>query len=90
MPGISAREPESEVEALFRPALDPLASAVVAEANRTGADLVSVDVDSLGELRPAFDDITPLDNGSIDWAIDDALVRAVADLQQAGRTVAVL
>ena len=86
VPGISANEPDSEVEALFRPAHDPLASAVVAEAHRTGADLVSVDVDSLGELRPAFDDIRSLENESL----DDALARAVADLQEAGRSVAVL
>jgi cation-transporting P-type ATPase I len=85
VPGISASRPDSEVEALFRPAHDPLASAVVAEANRTGADLISIDVDSLGELRPAFDDIRP-QNGSV----DDALASAVADLQKAGRTVAVL
>lgn len=79
-------KPGSAVEALFRPGHDPLASAVVAEAHRTGAELVSVDVDSLGELRPAFDDLKPLGKGSI----DDALAHAVADLQRAGRTVAVL
>ena len=60
VPGIPTGEPDSAVEALFRPAHDPLASAVVAEAHRTGADLVSIDVDSLGELRPAFDDLRPL------------------------------
>jgi magnesium-transporting ATPase (P-type) len=86
VPGMSASEPHAAVEALFRPSHDPLASAVVAEAHRTGADLVSVDVDSLGELRPAFDEITPLGHGSI----DDALAHAVADLQRAGRSVAVL
>ncbi|ORW91252.1 haloacid dehalogenase [Mycobacterium sp. IEC1808] len=86
VPGMSASEPHAAVEALFRPSHDPLASAVVAEAHRTGAELVSVDVDSLGELRPAFDEIIPLANGSM----DDALARAVADLQQQGRTVALL
>ena len=85
VPGISAGKPDAEAEALFRPALDPLASAVVAEANRAGTDLVSVDADALGELRPAFDEIRP-HNGSV----DDALAGAVADLQKAGRTVAVL
>ncbi len=80
-------DPGSAVEALFRPGHDPLASAVVAEANRAGAELVSVDVDSLGELRAAFDDVKPLRGKD---SIDDALARAVADLQQAGRTVAVL
>ena len=88
VPGISSIAPDASVEALFRPAHDPLAAAVVAEAHRSGADLVSVDVDSLGELRPAFDDLRPLEG--IDGAIDDALAHAVADLQQAGRTVAVL
>ncbi|OBA75372.1 haloacid dehalogenase [Mycobacterium sp. 1554424.7] len=86
VPGMSASEPHAAVEALFRPSHDPLASAVVAEAHRTGAELVSVDVDSLGELRPAFDEITPLQGGSV----DDTLARAVTELQEAGRTVAVL
>ncbi len=96
VPGMSASREGSGVEALFRPAHDPLASAVIAEAHRTGAELVSVDVDSLGELRPAFDDLRPLHgtNGSIEraleGALDGALARAVADLQAAGRTVAVL
>ena len=89
VPGISAGEPGSAVEALFRPGHDPLASAMIAEAHRTGAELVSVEVDSLGELRPAFDDLRPL-TGTSNGSIDDALARAVADLQRAGRTVAVL
>ncbi len=88
LPQISAGGTHSAVEALFRPAHDPLASALVAEAHRTGADLVSVDVDSLGELRRAFDDLRPLKGTG--GTIDDALARAVADLQKAGRTVAVL
>lgn len=86
VPGISADAPNFDVEALFLPAHDPLASAVVAEAHRTGMDLVTVDVDSLGELRPAFDEIRPRHGGSI----DDALAGAVTDLQQAGHTVAIL
>ena len=87
VPGISASGPGSEVEALFCLAHDPLAAVVVAEAHRTEAELVSVENDSLDELRPAFDDIKPLrDDGSI----DAALARAVTDLQEAGRTVAVL
>ncbi len=87
--GISGNQPNAGVEALFLPAHDPLASAVVAEAHRTGAELISVDVDSLDELRPAFDDVRPVKSGT-DSSIDDALAAAVADLQQAGRTVAVL
>ena len=85
VPGISGSRPNSKVEALFSPAHDPLASAVVAEAHRSGADLISVDDDSLGELRTAFDDIRPLEG-----SIDDALARAVTDLKEAGQTVAVL
>ena len=87
--GISGGQPNSKVEALFLPAHDPLASAVVAEAHRTGAELVSVDVDSLDELRPAFDDVRPIKSGT-DKSIDDALAAAVTDLQLADRTVAIL
>jgi cation-transporting P-type ATPase I len=92
VPGISSDRPDSKVEALFSPAHDPLASAVVAEAHRSGADLISVDVDLLGELRPAFDDIRPLEAGGngASGSLDDALARAVVDLKEAGRTVAVL
>ncbi|OBH75145.1 haloacid dehalogenase [Mycobacterium scrofulaceum] len=86
VPAISPSKPNTAVEALFCFTHDPLASAVVGEAHRTGSELVSVEDDSLGELRPAFDEIRPLGRGSI----DDALGRAVADLQEAGRTVAVL
>ncbi|OBK43877.1 haloacid dehalogenase [Mycobacterium kubicae] len=89
VPGISPSGPGSQVQALFRYAHDPLASAVVGEAHRSGADLVSVDVDSLGELRPAFDEVRPVTTES-DQSIDDALARAVSDLKSAGRTVAVL
>ena len=91
--GISGSEPNSKVEALFLPAHDPLASAVVAEAHRTGAQLITVDDDSLGELRPAFDEVRPLKKpvkSGTTKSIDDALATAVADLAEAGRTVAVL
>ena len=87
--GMAADRPNSTIEALFLPAHDPLASAVVAEAHRSGTDLVSVDVESLDELRPAFDDVRPVRSETAK-AIDDALARAVADLRKAGRTVAVL
>ncbi len=89
VPGISSQRPNSVAEALFLPAHDPLASAVVAEANRTGADLITVDVDSLDELRHAFDEVRPLTNEA-SQSIDDALAVAVADLHQAGQIVAVL
>jgi magnesium-transporting ATPase (P-type)/copper chaperone CopZ len=74
------------VEALILPAHHPLASAVVSEARGSGAELVSVDVDILGELRTAFDELRPVQDGTV----EDALAGAVADLQHAGRTVAVL
>lgn len=93
VPGASGGRRAAKLEALFVPAHDPLASAVVAEAHRTGAELVTVDTDALDELRPAFDDIRPLRsaaNGSSDRALDNALARAVTDLRQAGRRVAVL
>src|SRR5262249_51940757 len=58
--GISSKRPNAKAEALFLPAHDPLAAAVVAEAHRTGAELVTVDAGSLDELRPAFDEVRPL------------------------------
>ncbi|MGH3970201.1 MAG: cation-translocating P-type ATPase, partial [Mycobacterium sp.] len=83
--GVSGRRP-GKIEALICPAHDPLASAVLAEARHSDLDLTSVDVEALGELCSAFDELRPLDTGSV----DDALTAALADLQQAGRTVAVL
>jgi magnesium-transporting ATPase (P-type) len=89
VPGVSDGRSSSKVEALFLPAHDPLASAVVAEAHRSGAELVTVGTDSLDELRPAFDDVRSL-RSATNGSIDKALGRAVADLRKAGRTVAVL
>ncbi|WP_289121841.1 cation-translocating P-type ATPase [Mycobacterium marseillense] len=86
---VSGGRSDAQVEALFLPAHDPLASAVVGEANRAGAQLLTVDHESLDELRPAFDEVRPLKSGT-DKAVDDALAAAVDDLQEAGRTVAVL
>jgi cation-transporting P-type ATPase I len=83
--GMSTRGSGS-VEALMCPAHDPLASALLAEARRSALDLVSVDVDALGELHPAFDELRAPDGGSI----DDALAAALTELQQAGHTVAVV
>jgi cation-transporting P-type ATPase I len=83
VPGAPA---DAKIEALIGPAPDPLASAVLAEARRAGLDLISVDIDDLGELRPAFDELRPPDKGSV----DDALIAALTDLQQSGHTVAVL
>jgi magnesium-transporting ATPase (P-type) len=77
---------DTKIEALIGPTHDPLASAVLAEARRAGLDLISVDVEDLGELQPAFDELRPLQRASI----DAALTAALADLQEGGHTVAVL
>ena len=63
VPGLSARGSDAGVEALIGPTHDPLASAVLAEARRAGLDLVSVDIDDLGELRTAFDELRPREKG---------------------------
>ncbi|MGV0732060.1 cation-translocating P-type ATPase [Mycolicibacter sinensis] len=64
----------------------PLTTALLAEARASGAQLITLDVAELGELRPVFDDLAP-DRGG---AFDEALAAALARLQQDGRTVAVL
>ncbi|MEB3031712.1 HAD-IC family P-type ATPase [Mycolicibacter sp. MYC340] len=64
----------------------PMAAALLGEARASGAQLITLDVAELGELRPAFDELAPVDG--LDF--DDALAAALTDLQQAGRTVAVL
>ncbi len=74
------------VEALLLPAHHRLASAVLREARGAGVDLITVELNALGELRPAFDDIRPVTRSGV----DAALTEAVVDLQRAGRTVAVL
>ncbi|OCB30925.1 haloacid dehalogenase [Mycobacterium malmoense] len=74
------------VEALIAPAPHPLASALITRARDSGARLVSVDTDLLGDLRPAFDDVHPVGGGGIDGALADA----VSALQRDGHTVAAL
>lgn len=73
-------------EVFVSPAPDPLATAVIEEARGGGADVVSLDVEDLGDLRSAFDDLRPAG----DRSIDDALERAVIDLQDDGHTVALI
>jgi magnesium-transporting ATPase (P-type) len=90
VPGASRSGRSGVVEALILPAHHTLASAVLVEARGSGVELVSVDVNVLGELRTAFDEIRPLPGGALDSAIDQALADTLADLQQAGRTVAVV
>ncbi|MBI2709252.1 MAG: cation-translocating P-type ATPase [Actinobacteria bacterium] len=82
----AADDGDGTVEALIAPAPHPLASAVITQARDSGARLVSVDTDLLGDLRPAFDDVHPIGSGGI----DDALADAVSELQRAGHTVVVL
>ncbi|MGV0624381.1 HAD-IC family P-type ATPase [Mycolicibacter minnesotensis] len=74
------------VQASFQPALLPLATAVVTEARRADIEVVSVEAEALGELRPIFDEIRPLDGASI----DEALAAAVSAYQADGHDVAVL
>jgi cation-transporting ATPase I len=70
---------------LVRYAPHPLAAAVLGEIRRSGAQAVSVDLDTLDELRSYFDDLDPL-SGSI----EQTLAGTVHRLQAEGRTVAVV
>ncbi len=72
-----------QVLVCWRP--DPLAAGVLAEIRRSGASVVSVDLEELDELRSSFDDLHSADGG-----IDSALAGMVESLQREGRTVAVL
>ncbi len=74
------------VQASFQPALLPLAAAVVTEARRADVEVVSVEAEALGELRPVFDEIRPLNGAST----DEALAAAVSTYQGEGHDVAVL
>ena len=77
---------DEPLEALIAPAAHPLASALITRGRDSGARLVSVDTELLGDLRPAFDDLLPVGGGGIDHALADAVSR----LQHDGHTVAVL
>jgi len=82
---VAHRGAHPSAEVLIRHAHHPLASSMLAEVRHAGAEAVSVDADSLGDLRSMFDDIHPADG-----AIDEAMVDAVYHYQREGRTVAVL
>jgi cation-transporting P-type ATPase I len=84
--GIAASSSCPGAEALVCPTHDPLASALLAQARRSGVRLFSIDHDVLGELRPAFDKLWPTQGESS----DDTLTAALTDLQRCGHTVAVL
>jgi H+-transporting ATPase len=83
VPATNGHRPAGEL--LVRNANHPLASAVLREARRGGAEVVSLDDDNLDELRSAFDDLRPHDG-----SIDDGLAKLVISMQQDGRTVAVV
>ncbi|ULN52417.1 cation-translocating P-type ATPase [Mycolicibacillus parakoreensis] len=85
-PGWHSLDPDTALEALYRPAHDPLAAALVTEARRCELEVVSVDIDVLDELRPGFDDVEPSGPGTV----DADLASLVTGLQAAGKTVAVL
>ncbi len=75
----------AEGEALVSPMRDPFATAVVSEARRTGARVVSVGDDGLRSLGQGFDTLYPL-NGSL----DDTLADVVSQLRLDSATVAFL
>jgi H+-transporting ATPase len=72
-------------EVLVRNANHPLASPMLREARRGGSEVISLDTDSLDELRSAFDALHPLEG-----AVDEDLAGLVNRMQQDGRTVAVV
>jgi cation-transporting ATPase I len=76
----------SSVQVLVRRAHHPLAAAVIGEARRCGAAVVSLDVDELDDLRSTFDDLAPV----ADRSLDASLANAVTEMQREGRTVLVL
>jgi magnesium-transporting ATPase (P-type) len=85
-PGWHRVGPRAGVQASFQPALLPLAAAVVTEARQADVEVVSIEAEMLGELRPIFDDIRPLDGASV----DEALAAVVTAYQADGHDVAVL
>jgi cation-transporting ATPase I len=80
-----SRNGHSKAEVFVREAHHPLAVGVLAEIRRAGAEVVSVDLDDLDDLRSSFDELHPLDG-----SVDEALADAVHALQRDGHTVAVL
>jgi cation-transporting P-type ATPase I len=78
-------QPVGPGEVLVRHSHHPLAAALIAEARRADTEVVSLDVDDLGDLRSGFDDLQPAGTD-----IDAALRAAVVQLQDQGRTVAVI
>lgn len=75
----------SEGEALVSPMRDPFATAVVSQARRTGARVVSVGDDGLRSLGQGFDSLYPLAG-----TLDDTLADVVSQLRLDSATVALL
>ena len=73
-------------EVLICHAPDPLAAAVINEAHDGGAEVMSLDVEDLGDLRSAFDDL----RSTAGQSVEVALARAVTEIQDDGHTVAVV
>ena len=73
----------SAVQVLARHVHHPLASGLIGEARRSGATVLSLDVEDLDDLRSSFDDLEPAGKGSL----DAAMAQAVTKLQSQGRTV---
>lgn len=84
--GWHSLDPDTALEALYRPAHDPLAATLVAEARTAGLEVVSVDIDVLDDLAPAFDEIEPVGARRV----ADVLTDVVVDRQRRGGHVAVL
>ncbi len=72
-------------QALISAVRDPHATAVVGEARRTGARVISVDDDGLRSLGQGFDTLLP-----IDGSLDDTLAALVSNLRLDGSTVMLL
>ncbi|MHA4851067.1 cation-translocating P-type ATPase [Rhodococcus sp. MSC1_016] len=92
LPGDLDAAGEHEDAAVFvTPAHHPLAAAVLAQARTSGVAVVSVDTESLGSLRSAFDDLHPSSGaGEFRGSPDRDLRDAVVHLQAEGATVAVV
>ncbi|RZL82466.1 MAG: cation-translocating P-type ATPase [Rhodococcus sp. (in: high G+C Gram-positive bacteria)] len=85
VPGAADAATEDDARVLVSPVHDGYASAIVAEARRAQAEVVSVDDDGLRSLRNGFDRLDP-----ITGSIDDTLRETVAQLRRQGSTVAVV
>lgn len=72
-------------EALVSPVRDPFASAVVTEARRVGARVVSLDDDGLRSLGQGFDELRPTAG-----TVDEALAEAVSALRTDAARVALV